>query len=310
MARIDWPTRRRVSTTADPVPLHVPAGLDPRRPAPLICMLHGCTQDPTTFAAATRMDAAADRHGFVVAYPGQSRRENPQGCWNWFQAQHQRRDGGEPAVLASLVRRLLEPNERCTLDPGRVYVAGLSAGGAMAVNLATCYPDLVAAVAVHSGLAFGAATSVAAAFSVMARGGKDLEALGRAARSAMGARARRVPTMVVHGSADRTVAPINGRQVLEQSMLVRPAAGLHAVAADLAHPSASGRGQVDGGLAYTWSRWTDGDGRPAHALLEVDGLGHAWSGGAAGGSFADPRGPDASEAICRFFAEVGAPAGR
>ncbi len=122
------------------------------RPAPLVCMLHGCTQDPATFAAATLMNDAAERHGFVVVYPGQSRGSNPQGCWNWFLPEHQRRGAGEPAQIAGIVRDLIETEARCTIDPGRVFVAGLSSGGAMAAILAACYSDLFAAVAVHSGL--------------------------------------------------------------------------------------------------------------------------------------------------------------
>ena len=196
--------------------VHVPRGLDPVTPAPLVCMLHGCTQDPATFAAATLMNDAADRHGFVVVYPGQDRGDNPLGCWNWFLPEHQQRDVGEPAAITGIVCELIETNSQCTVDPGRVFVAGLSSGGAMAAILAACYPDVFAAVAVHSGLAYSSANSIGSAFDVMARGTWDTDAQGRAARAAMGDHARPVPSIVIHGNADQTVAPANAINVLRQ----------------------------------------------------------------------------------------------
>jgi poly(hydroxyalkanoate) depolymerase family esterase len=284
--------------------VHVPHGLARRRPAPLVCMLHGCTQDPATFAAATLMSEAADRHGFVVVYPGQDRGDNPQGCWNWFRPEHQRRDAGEPAAIAGIVLELIETASQCAIDPGRIVVAGLSSGGAMAAILAACYPDLFAAVAVHSGLAYGSATSVGAAFAAMARGSGDVDARGRAAHAAMGSRARPVPTMVIHGDADHTVAPANATEVLRQSMIANHLAAPDTERHDVGHPSTFARGEAEGGLPYTRSRWTDRRGRVMHELLEVHGLGHAWSGGRPGGSYTDARGPDATAAIWRFFEEA------
>ena len=286
--------------------VHVPRGLDPVTPAPLVCMLHGCTQDPATFAAATLMNDAADRHGFVVLYPGQNRGDNPQGCWNWFLPEHQRREVGEPAAIAALVRDLIETSSDCTIDTGRVFAAGLSSGGAMAAILAACYPDLFAAVAVHSGLPYNAATSMSSAFDVMASGAADADAHGRAARAAMGDHARPVPSIVIHGTADRTVAPANAINVLRQSMTANHFAAPESCNHDVARPTSSWRAKVErGGHAYTRSRWTDDRGALMHELLEVDGLGHAWSGGVAGGSHTDPRGPSATEAIWAFFALTG-----
>ena len=186
-----------------------------------------------------------------------------------------------------------------------MFVAGLSAGGAMAAILAATYPDLFAAVAVHSGLAYGSAAGVPAAFKAMARGVRDPGACGRAAHAAMGDLARPVPSLVIHGSADRTVVPVNGEQVLAQSMAANRLAAPETCDADPARPDASARGQVPGGHAYEHARWTDRRGALMHERLTVEGMGHAWSGGAAGGSYTDPRGPDASEAIWRFFAQVG-----
>jgi poly(hydroxyalkanoate) depolymerase family esterase len=265
--------------------VHTPAGAEPGIARPLVCMLHGCTQDAATFAAATRMNAAADCHGFIVVYPQQERAENAQRCWNWFDGSHQARGAGEPASIAAVVRELVGTTTEWTVDADRVFVAGLSAGGAMAAVLAATYPDLFAAVAVHSGLAYRSATSVPSAFAAMARGARKVRDLDRP-----------VPTMVVHGSTDRTVAPVNGEQVLTQSLR---ASGL-----DVVHPTSVTRDRVQGGHAYEHARWVDGHGAVRHERLTVEGMGHAWSGGLPGGSYTDPRGPDATEAIWRFFAGV------
>jgi poly(hydroxyalkanoate) depolymerase family esterase len=265
--------------------VHTPANGDPGVARPLVCMLHGCTQDAATVAAATQMNDAADRHGFIVVYPQQERGENAQRCWNWFDGRHQARGAGEPASIAAVVRDLVGTTTPWAVDPRRVFVAGLSAGGAMAAVMGAAYPDLFAAVAVHSGLAYRSAGSVRAAFAAMARGGRKLPALPDP-----------LPSIVIHGSEDRTVAPANGEQVLAQSM---GGAGL-----DVAHPTSSTRGRVPGGHTYEHARWLDAGGAPRHERLIVQGMGHAWSGGLPGGSYTDPRGPDATEAIWSFFATV------
>ena len=156
-------------------------------------------------------------------------------------------------------------------------------------------------MAVHSGLAYRSAANVGAAFTAMARGSEDPVGQGRAAHAVMGDHARPVPSIVVHGSADATVAPVNADRVLQQSMAANRLAAPETCDLDIARPTTTARGQVDGGYAYTRSQWTDRRGNLMHELLQVDGLGHAWSGGAPGGSYTDPRGPDASEAIWRFF---------
>ena len=288
--------------------VHVPAGAEPGRTLPLVCMLHGCTQDATSFAAATRMNEASDRHGFVVVYPQQDRGGNPQGCWNWFLPEHQTRGAGEPASIVESIRKVAAGASPWTIDPGRVFVAGLSSGGAMAAILAAVYPDLFAAVAVHSGLAYRSAATMAAAFAAMARGGEHATAQGSDFQAAIGDLARPVPSMVVHGTADHTVAPVNADQVLKQSMAANRLAAPGTHAFDVDRPTDVSQARVSGGHAYTSSRWMDPDGALIHEFLKVDGLGHAWSGGAPGGSYTDPRGPDATEAIWRFFA--GTTAGR
>jgi poly(hydroxyalkanoate) depolymerase family esterase len=264
-------------------------------------MLHGCTQDPATFAAATLMNRAADRHGFVVVYPGQDRGRNAQRCWNWFLPEHQRRASGEPAAIAATVREVIEANPACTIDPAKVFVAGMSAGGAMATIMGACYPDLFAAVAAHSGLAYGSATDAGSALQVMSRGGGDAIQEGQAAHAAMGHRARPVPSIVIHGSADRTVAPANAIQVLRQSMTTNHLASPDTCDHDPERPTSSQAGDLASGFPSTLSRWIDRRGALMHELLMIDGLGHAWSGGVAGGSYTDPRGPSATEAIWAFF---------
>src|SRR4051812_37569334 len=214
--------------------VHPPAGIEPDTAVPLVCLLHGCTQDAAAIAAATRMNEAADRHGFLAVYPEQSRGENPQGCWNWFLPQHQARGAGEPASITGLVRELIGTTSPWAIDPRRVFVAGFSAGGAMAAVLAATYPDLFCRLAVHSGLAHPSATNPPppplsggppapwgpppppptpppAALKAMANGGD-------AGSPPPPAHARPVPPVVIHGPADTTVAPVNAQQVLQQSL--------------------------------------------------------------------------------------------
>jgi poly(hydroxyalkanoate) depolymerase family esterase len=278
--------------------IHVPRGLDPSEPAAVVFMLHGCGQDPQAFAAATSMNDAADREGFVVVYPGQNRGRNAQGCWNWFEPQHQRRGTGEPAAIASVLRDLIDTDPRCTVDPARVFVAGFSAGAAMAVIMATCYPDLFAAVAIHSGLAYRAATNLVSAFEAMGRPGKSDAG---AAHATMGEHARPIPSIVIHGSADRTVAPANAIEVLRQSMRVNHLAAPEICNHEIARPTTSRRFHAEGEHPYTQARWTAENGALMHEMIAVDGLGHAWSGGTPGGSHTDPRGPSATNAIWTFF---------
>lgn len=288
--------------------VHVPRGVDPSVPTALVCMLHGCTQDPATFAHATAMNAAADRHGFVVLYPGQDRSRNPQGCWNWFMPEHQQRGAGEPAVIAALLDELIQHDSRFTIDANRVFVSGLSAGGAMALILATCYPDLIAATAIHSGLAYRSAHDLPSAFAAMSQSADGRAALGRAAYAAMGRHARPVPSLVIHGTADRTVAPANARRILRQSMAANHLADPATCDHDITRPTRSHRSHGPGAHPHTKSQWLDTHGTLIHELILIEGLGHAWSGGTPGGSHTDPRGPSATEAICTFFSLATPPA--
>jgi poly(hydroxyalkanoate) depolymerase family esterase len=268
--------------------VHVPPSLSTGTPAPLVVMLHGCSQTAADLAAGTLMNEAADRHGFVVLYPQQTTDDNQQACWNWFAPTHQQRDGGDPGFIAGATRRLLS-GERpdLELDPRRVFVAGLSAGGAMAAILAATHPDLFDAVAIHSGLPYRSATDLPGAFQAMAGRGAQPGDLGPGAA---------VRCIVVHGTADRTVVPANGELLVEQWLAAnhRPR-----------HPAEVQLGRVPGGLSYEHVRWRDRTGRPVQEHLRVEGLGHAWSGGSPDGSYTDARGPSATEAIWRFFAAGG-----
>jgi len=281
--------------------VHIPRGLDPEVPAAVVCMLHGCTQDPATFAAATAMNETADRHGFVVIYPAQAHGRNANRCWNWFMPAHQRRGAGEPDLIVRTTQHLIARGAQ-TVDSRRVFVAGLSSGGAMALVLAACYPDVFAAVAIHSGLPYRSANDLATAFAAM--GHPDRATDGHGIHSAMGTHARPLPSLVIHGTADRTVAPKNSGHILAQTMHANHLAAPHRCAHDPARPTTAQRTRATGGLFYTRNQWIDAHGTLMHESIEVEDLGHAWSGGTPGGSYTDPRGPSATQAIWAFFAQA------
>ena len=246
----------------------------PQTPCPVLVMLHGCTQSPQDFAIGTGMNALAQAEGVIVVYPAQPAGANMNKCWNWFRPADQARDAGEPAILAAITREVLA---RYHADPARVYVAGLSAGGAAAMIVAQAYPDVFAAVGVHSGLAVGAARDVGSAFAAMRSG-----APGDAAR-------HQIPTIVFHGTADSTVDIANAHAVTKQAQ-----AGMKGKRKTTKAKAAAGR-------AYTRADLADPAGRHLSEVWLIDGAGHAWAGGDASGSYTDPAGPDASAEMLRFF---------
>lgn len=254
---------------------------------PLVVMLHGCTQSPDDFATGTRMNSLAEEIGFLVLYPEQPGSANAQRCWNWFNPANQARGAGEPALIAGMTAAVIR---RQRADRQKVFVAGLSAGGATAAIMGRVYPGVYAAVGVHSGLAHGAATGIASAVAAMRRGGTTR--LRPCALSPTVADAGRlVPTIVFHADGDSTVHPINGDQVLAQAI----GGQAHGLTATVEH------GRVAGGHAYTRTAYAHADGPPRFEHWTVRGAGHAWSGGSADGTFTDPRGPDASRTMLRFF---------
>ncbi|MCD2189957.1 extracellular catalytic domain type 1 short-chain-length polyhydroxyalkanoate depolymerase [Actinomycetospora soli] len=246
----------------------------PQERPPLFVMLHGGTQDADTFAAATGMDDLAEREGFLVAYPEQSRSANAMGYWNWFEPAHQGRHG-EAALIAAVIA---EVSAAHGVDRDRVFVAGFSAGAAMAAVIGAAYPDLVAGVGIHSGLPAGAARDVGSAFAAMRGAPYRVPATS-------------VPTIVFHGADDPTVAAVNGSRAVEAALADHPGC---------ARTVEHGHGARD----WTRERWTDGDGNVRAEHWTVRGSGHAWSGGRAGGSYTDPAGPDASVAMAEFLAEI------
>lgn len=259
-----------------PYKLYIPASHHGQATA-LIVMLHGCTQSPADFAKGTRMNAAAEAQGCLVLYPAQVIAANANKCWNWFQPGDQQRGRGEPALIAGMTRDIMRSH---AVDPGRVYVAGLSAGAAAAVILGAAYPELYAAVGVHSGLAQGAAHDMGSAFSAMRQGRP-----GAATHSP-------IPTIVFHGDRDTTVHLANADAVVEQ------AAGDSARRRVIEGPAPGG-----GGHRFTQILLADAAGRTTVEQWTIHGAGHAWSGGSPAGTYTDPLGPDATKEMLRFFAE-------
>lgn len=261
--------------------LYVPPRSDDT-PLPVIVMLHGCTQDAGDFAAGTAMNALAEQRCCIVVYPEQLARANSMRCWNWFDASQQQRGRGEPAMIAALATHVVE---RCNGDARRVYVAGLSAGGAMAALAGQLYPEVFAAVGVHSGLPAGSARDVPSAQAAMRRPARD-----PVANAPSGAA---LPTIVFHGRSDRTVHPDNGRRIVEE-------AAARALAAGIALTREEQRMTV-GSDIVTRTLYTDPRQVARLEHWEMAAGTHAWSGGSPAGTYTDPSGPSASAAMIDFF---------
>ena len=254
--------------------LYVPAEL-PAGQVPLIVMMHGCTQSPEDFANGTGLNQLAEEFGFLIAWPAQTNGANMQKCWNWYRPEDQARERGEPGLIAGIVTDILASHD---VDPARIYIAGLSAGGAIAAIMGAAYPEVFAAIGVHSGLPVGAARDMPSAFSAM-RSGAEGATLHNS-----------TPTIVFHGLADSTVHPSNGDAVMAQSLGSRSGTKRARV-----------NGVSDGGRKYRLTRHSLPDGTTTAEHWEIDGAGHAWAGGQPSGSYTDPEGPDASREMVRFF---------
>lgn len=275
--------------------LYVPAGRACEL-RPLIVMLHGCTQSADDFAAGTQMNRLADEHDFLVLYPEQAAQANPSKCWNWFMPQDQRRDTGEPALIAGMVREVMHKHG---IDPRRIFVAGLSAGAAMALVMGETYPELFAGVGVHSGLAYGSAHDVVSAMAAMKGGRSGLPGLkkNRGIAGAPQPKAMQMmPVIVFHGDRDHTVQHSNGAQIVQQA---HEAHGAQVGGCSLNISTQSG--VAPGGRKFSRAIHKDPQGQARVESWVVHGAGHAWSGGHASGSFTDRTGPDASAEMVRFF---------
>ena len=266
-----------------PYKLYVPSGYTGQA-VPLMVMLHGCTQTPVDFAAGTRMNVLAEEKTFLVAYPEQVTSANRSGCWNWFQSADECQGMGEPSLIAGITRQIMSAYH---VDASRVYIAGMSAGGAMAAVMAATYPHLYTALGVHSGLAYGAAHDLPSAFAAMKQGAPQhtprLPEL--------------IPLIVFHGDRDTTVAPINAERLLDQWLQAATDG------ANILRDAEVKRGQVAGGHAYSRFIHRNASGRTIAEKWIIHQAGHAWSGGSPGGSYTDLRGPDASAEMVRFFSE-------
>ena len=280
--------------------VYTPENYQVGTPVPLIVMLHGCTQNAIDFANGTQMNQLADQYHFIVAYPQQISVSNPALCWNWFNPADQFRGSGEPAIIAGIVQEIEKNTAQRTIDRHRIYVTGISAGGAMAVVLGATYPDIFAAIGVHSGAEYRAITSLLSGGEVSLQGGPDPIQQGQAAYAAMGRFARVVPTIVFHGTDDLVARPINGNQVVQQWMETDLLASHGTYHADFKHPSTTLHGQVRGGHSYTVFSWNDTRGNGVEEFWLVNGMGHAWSGGNPS-IFTDLQGPNASLAMYTFF---------
>ena len=271
-----------------PYRLYIPSspvsGASDVRPMPLIVLLHGCKQDALDFSNGTAMNGLAEDHQVMVLYPEQITSANAMRCWNWFEPGHQQAERGEPGMIAALTKKIVQKHDA---DPERVYIAGLSAGGAMAAVVSSLYPDIFAAVGVHSGLAAGAARDVMSAFSAMRSGAKGL------ASPVM-------PTIVFHGTADKTVHPDNGEYITDAALEALKTSGVKLVKTKSTGGHNGNNGE-SGDEKTERVVYSTADGKPYIENWRIDEGPHAWSGGDAAGSYTDPDGPSASAAMLAFF---------
>ena len=258
-------------------------------------MLHGCVQPATEFAVATRMNEVAGAAGWAVLWPQQSQAAHELRCWNWYLSAHQRRGSGEPAMLGETIRRTRD-------DHGfdRVFLAGISAGAAMSAILAATYPELFTAVALHSGIAFGAAENIAAGLEIMRSGESNPVTLGELAHQTMTGQARVMPVLVLHGGQDAALHPRNGTN-LAQQWAVANALTLGKPA--LVPPTRETTHREEGRYEATIVAYED----VQVEEWRIGPLGHAWSGGSGAATYADPRGPDATRAVVEFFTRFSRP---
>jgi len=276
--------------------LFIPSNYDPNHPNgyPLFVMLHGCTQDPDQFSRGTKMNELGETHGFLVLYPIQTSASNANKCWNWFDINHQRRGLGEPMFIAGATESV---KDKYKINHEHVYVAGLSAGGAMTVIMGVTYPDVFSGIGVAAGLEFKAAVTMMGAFTAMIQGGPAPATQASLAWNAMRNYFKNpLKVLVVQGTSDFTVYPVNSQQVRDSWILTNN----YGLTDKISTSPQVTNGQVPGGRAYVTSDYSNS----AELLVRhvsVTSMGHAWSGGSSSGSYTDPRGPDMSEMLVKWF---------
>lgn len=275
--------------------------------APLVLMLHGCTQTAEQFAALSGMNALADQKNFLAVYPEQTATANPLRCWNWFDPKHQSRDTGEPSLIAAVIQ---DVRASYRIDTKRIYLVGVSAGGAMAVVMAAAYPELFAGLGVVAGTEYRAAATVEGGLAVMKQGGPDPDQQGLLAfqsiqKSPAGAK-KRFPVIAFQGTKDPYVNPANADQVIAQWAQTNDYLddGKDNDSVTVRSPEET-KGAVPDGYNYIRYRYKDSRGRWLLEKWIVEGMGHAWPGSLVANPFADAKGPNASAEIWRFFVEAG-----
>jgi poly(hydroxyalkanoate) depolymerase family esterase len=280
--------------------LYIPSGYKGQS-VPLVVMLHGCGQNPDDFAAGTKMNAIAERETFLAVYPEQSADANTNKCWNWFVPEHQEKGKGEPSIIAGITKEI---SSEYNVDKKHVNIAGMSAGGAMTVIVGAAYPDIYAAIGVGAGLEYKAAHDLISAVGAMETGGPDPDQQGGLAYLASNGVGRIVPTILFHGDTDLVVNVVNGHQTISQWAQTNDYAddGSNNDSIDDIADSVI-LGQVSDGYSYKRSIYHDARGNEIMEKWIVETMGHDWSGGSPDGSHTDPKGPDASEEMIRFFME-------
>jgi len=283
-----WPAREFL--------LYIPRGYGGWTRRPLVVLIHGCKQTPEELAAGTRIAALADQHGWLVLMPRQTNKANPWSCWNWFDTATAA-GRGEAAIVAAQIRSV---RRGYRVHPRRIFVAGMSAGGALAAALGVHHSKMFSGVFIHSGLASGAASGPAAAIPVLSAGADtDSQQIGARARAEAGG-AVRLPLLAIHGERDQVVAQVNAFQLVRQYLALN---GREKIEGDLGQrpaPDFESIVPLDDGRAMSVAEYRDGR-RVTARLVQVPQLAHAWSGGDPAYPYNDANPPDATALLGEFI---------